>query len=118
MKVQKKTFCYKFRVQYNPGKWNRRADSMSHNPVNAKHNYSLEIIANSGLQPSQSTKFYTIEDHILKTVHLQIYSITEGNPEMVSYDKLKQTMATDPDMTILRECITNGFPRTRSLLAD
>ena len=104
--LKQRTLYYRFKIQYNPGKWHRGPDACSRNPVLA-----LAILSDTDSFIEEPE----LEGHI-ESVVASIISSSSSVGNLVSFEDMLQVTSSDPDYQIIKQAVSTGFSKSRGKL--
>ena len=116
-RLKEKTLSYNFKIQYNPGKWNRGADAFSRNPSNkqileTQHVYTVTIEHNDQMPTADDTTVNTINQN-----NIQEFLQNGSKSSMVlSTEHIKTACIYDSKYQTLTSTIKSGFPSSKTQL--
>ena len=100
--LKERTLPYRFKIQFNPGKWHRAPDALSRNPV-AQGIHATEC------DQSASARYEELFSACALEAATHINSHPGENP-MITIDDIRQATKNDPAYESLTTAIMNGFP--------
>ena len=116
-RLKEKTLSYNFKIQYNPGKWNRGADAFSRNPSNkqileTQHVYTVTIKHNDQMSTADDTTVNTINQN-----NIQEFLQNGSKSSMVlSTEYIKTACIYDSKYQTLTSTIKSDFPSSKTQL--
>lgn len=111
-KLKQKTLRYRYKIQYNPGKWHRASDAVSRSPVDAIRAI-FELIREA---PSESELAFIEETEAsVNAVAMEILCDYKDDTGLITPDMIRAAAADDASYTKLIHTIETGFPRTRHM---
>ena len=112
--LKEKTFPYRFKIQYNPGKWHRGPDALSRNPAV----FSISREPN----PTEMHQADHMDDDIVAHCSMIVDDINGIQPivspphdsTMVTIEQIQNTSKNDANLRNLIHTINTGFPTCRN----
>ena len=99
LNLKQRTLYYRFKIQYNPGKWHRGPDACSRNPV-------LALAILSDTEPF--IEELELESHI-ESVVASIISSPKTVGNLVSFEDLLQIASSDQDYQMVKQAVSTGL---------
>jgi hypothetical protein len=107
-RLKERTLPYRFRIQYNPGKWHRGPDGFSRNPVAALISVKAEDDTSEDIEEAMNARS-----------HASVVAISSNTCDpVVTITDIRTAATRDATHQHLHNTVASGFPASRDTLRE
>ena len=104
---------YRFKISHNPGRWHRRPDALSRNPVKGSSIHAL-FLSRDEVEPHTEDPMGAHIRVIMQNAgQRSLIASVEESDKLITEEELEQAASNDPEYQRLIQVVNSGFPLVR-----